>query len=541
MRPGKRKRWRYLRSLSFDNSTINPAIAAELARVLARATHLERLVFGWAERTLGAHPDLPPAFAAIKSIKHLVLEGGYQYTCRMLEAMHWPLETARLTRSEYKWDWHDPDRLDRMHPASLLRNACSTLKSLELDGWRDCSDVLPTYPIFPDLRSLRMKETWCPSTAQWVVTYPNLQSLTVRTTNGHLMEVAEDDLLEHALHRRLNLETHSTQTCWAQLESFEGTLLDLYLLGLPCRISSVSVDLCADSLQFFNPVMDHARPIHLNLRIDSLYIDIPVIGQCLQHAGLVDLRHLTLSISFYSLENEVRGDHIIRFLEHVLDALAPQSVEEFSLEVSCDEKSYVCNTDSAEDAPRRPPCLVKAWVHDVDVEDLARQIFVRVPSLTFPASIAHSSSTMNQDMDIPAVFLPEHLRLGLTNWAEYKHAIETACALTGWQRQDALCQAIITLNVRDFPRLGISAGKAVPARDVWAALVALHTPKKRWWTIFKPDWARPLTRLEWVLVGSLFFVMIWLGSMQLELEMERAAFLARVNDAYRRSYSGYRY
>lgn len=183
---------------------------------------------------------------------------------------------------------------------------------------------------------------------------------------------------------------------------------------------------------------------------------------------------------------------------------------------------------------------------------------------------------MNQDMDIPAIFLPEHLRLGLTNWAEYKHAVETACALTGvsehltrarmppggilgfaddpfqpeemydyelneWQRQDALCQAIITLNVRDFPRLGIPAGKAVPARDVWAALVAVHTPKKRWWTIFKPDWARPLTRLEWVLVGLLFFVMILLGSMQLELEMERAAFLARVNDAYRRSYSGYRY
>lgn len=314
MRPGKRKRWRYLRSLSFDNSTINPAIAAELARVLARASHLERLVFGWAERTLGAHPDLPPAFAAIKSIKHLVLVGGYQYTCRMLEAMHWPLETAKLTRSEYKWDWHDPDRLDRMHPASLLRNACSTLKSLELDEWRDCSDILPRYPVFPDLRSLLMKETWCPSTAQWVVTYPNLQSLTVRTINGHLMAVAGDDLLEHALHRRLNLETHSTQTCWPQLESFTGTLLDLYLLGLPCRISSVSVDLCADSLRFFTPVMDHARPIHLNLRLNSLDIDIPVIGKCLQHAGLVDLRRLTLSITFYSLENEVRGDHINRFL-----------------------------------------------------------------------------------------------------------------------------------------------------------------------------------------------------------------------------------
>ncbi|KAI0708826.1 hypothetical protein C8T65DRAFT_206357 [Cerioporus squamosus] len=84
------------------------------------------------------------------------------------------------------------------------------------------------------------------------------------------------------------------------------------------------------------------------------------------------------------------------------------------------------------------------------------------------------------ETNIPALFLPAHLRLGATNWKEFKQAIETVCRVAGvednltcgwragqwsaeecdeWAERDELCKAIITLNIRDFSSYGVSVGK----------------------------------------------------------------------------------
>ncbi|RPD64228.1 hypothetical protein L226DRAFT_376137 [Lentinus tigrinus ALCF2SS1-7] len=139
------------------------------------------------------------------------------------------------------------------------------------------------------------------------------------------------------------------------------------------------------------------------------------------------------------------------------------------------------------------------------------------------------------ETNIPALFLPAHLRLGATNWKEYKQAIETICRIAGvednltperhggrqdedWAERDELCKAIITLNVRDFPRYGVSAGKETPAHDVWAQLVKIHSPK-RWCGLFKLEWIRPLTRLEWMLlmVAVVFAVLLAVCATDLKL------------------------
>ena len=132
---------------------------------------------------------------------------------------------------------------------------------------------------------------------------------------------------------------------------------------------------------------------------------------------------------------------------------------------------------------------------------------------------------MNQDIpDIPAIFFPEPLRLGTASWPEYKHAVETACELTGvsanlasspargpallavdkadWQRQDELCKAIITLNIKNFPRFHIPAGRDVPARAVWARLVAIHSP----------SWCQQLTVL---VLAALLVLVFALGAWSL--------------------------
>ncbi|KAI0708822.1 hypothetical protein C8T65DRAFT_206230 [Cerioporus squamosus] len=129
---------------------------------------------------------------------------------------------------------------------------------------------------------------------------------------------------------------------------------------------------------------------------------------------------------------------------------------------------------------------------------------------------------LQPDMNVSALYLPAHQRLGATKWPEFKHTIETICRVVGvedhltsetpvgewypedWAARDELCKAIITLNVRDFPRYGVLAGKDTPAHAVWAHLVKIHEP--RFGGLFK--WLRPLTMLEWALLG-LVILLLW--------------------------------
>ena len=296
MRPHKRKRWRHLRSLRILGDRISPHVAEALARVIPRASHLESLVFHHAEKTLGAHPDLPLAFAAIRTVKHLVVDHGYQHTCRMLEAMHWPLETAVLNYSDFKADWQDQDVLSRMHPAALLKNSRATLKTLECESWCECSDTLDTYPVYPKLETLYLEGIWCPRAAQWPISYPSLKQLSVHTIDSHFMEEDEDDIAGHNANRLLNLNQYKTlPQKWNELEQFSGDALDLYLLGLTCRIRDLVLSLSSDSLQFFAPVIATARPTRLRLSITSNLFSQPV-PTYLQDPGLADLKSLELNV-----------------------------------------------------------------------------------------------------------------------------------------------------------------------------------------------------------------------------------------------------
>ncbi|KAI0819140.1 hypothetical protein BC628DRAFT_1342399 [Trametes gibbosa] len=77
---------------------------------------------------------------------------------------------------------------------------------------------------------------------------------------------------------------------------------------------------------------------------------------------------------------------------------------------------------------------------------------------------------MNEHIEIPGLFLPQRLRLGSTNWPEYRHAYPTRDERTKapneWLKEEDLCKAIITLNVKDFPRYNIRAGPDYHASEL---------------------------------------------------------------------------
>ncbi|KAM5534662.1 hypothetical protein V8D89_011674 [Ganoderma adspersum] len=406
MRPHKGKRWRHLRSLRFLSEPISPRVAETLARVIHRASHLESLTFEHAERTLGAHPDLPLAFAATRTVKHLVIDYGYQHTCRMLEAMHWPLESAVLNHTDYIPEWHDMDILNRLHPAALLKNSRATLKVLECDSWSECSDILHTYPVYPKLESLYLEGVWCPRAAQWAISYPSLKQLSVHTIDSHFMEVGDEDMAVHNANRLLNLTEYTEQTQqWNELEEFSGDALDLYLVGLTCRIRDTVLSLCSDSLQFFAPVMATARPTRLRLSITTDLFSQPV-PTYLQDPGLADLKSLEINVVTWvgrtgdRDEGDTDVDH---FLGYALDALRRASAREFTFHLAIERYGSrrilpppspepddpVEQNGPAANRPAAPAAAVEAppvsavetWAITTDFDALVHRFLDEVPSL----------------------------------------------------------------------------------------------------------------------------------------------------------------
>ncbi|RPD64221.1 hypothetical protein L226DRAFT_569686 [Lentinus tigrinus ALCF2SS1-7] len=384
MRPGKRKRWRYLRALVFDGGPVSSVVAAELARVIPRAIKLERLTFQRAEATLSAHPDLALALAALPSVRHVRIENGYQHTCRMLEAMQWPLESVSLNKTNYTRSWRDSDKLDRLHPARLLQNSRTTLKFMKCQSWTECSDVLPTYPVYPEVHTLIVEDVWCPRSAQWAKSFPDLKRLTVGTIEGHFME-DEGNLQEYAAARRRNMNEYAhteEATVRTTLESFAGGPLDLYLLGLPCRIRNISISVCEESLNFFTTAMEVALPTYLNLRISHSLLRAPAtsLPVCLLSPGLRELERLSLSFSYTVPDHDSSMDEI---LELIFSALLRLSLREFSLTMDYRKFPY-CREGSDDDGPLHlepPGCPVEGWFTNFDPKKLAQEFVDLIPSL----------------------------------------------------------------------------------------------------------------------------------------------------------------
>ncbi|PIL25848.1 hypothetical protein GSI_11601 [Ganoderma sinense ZZ0214-1] len=391
MRPYKHKRWRHLRFLHLRDAPISPGVAKALAKAIPRASHLSYLEFEDAEKTLGAHPDLPLAFAALRAVKDIVIDHGYHHTCRMLEAMKWPLESAELKHSDHEFD---RDCRHRIHPAALLKNSQATLKTLECSLWSDFDDVLDTYPVYPHLESLHV-EIWCPSVAHWAVSYPNLKRLHVNTLDDLFMKEANEDQLDrYAAIRSHNLEEHMAQEQqWVELDEFDGhTALDLYLLGLPCRVRAVSFALCPSSLRFFAPAMETARPTALTVFITSELFSQPV-PTYLEDPGLVDVKALGIDVQVWAggTAGDVDVTHVDRFLEHVLRLLQQASAQRFSLclevERLDDPPLSDYDTDDQDERRLRPPAPPRAvspietWINGTDLGALVRRFHDEVPSL----------------------------------------------------------------------------------------------------------------------------------------------------------------
>ncbi|PIL22733.1 hypothetical protein GSI_15426 [Ganoderma sinense ZZ0214-1] len=298
MRPYNLKRWHHLDILCLGHEPISPVVAEDFTKLIPHASHLQSLEFEDAEETLRTHTDLAPSFAALQTIKHIIIVRGNQHTCSMLEAMRWPLESAMLHRTLFGLSWHDPDLLGRMHPATPLKNGRATLKYLNCHDWSGSAPSLPTYtyPVYPKLEALTVTNTRCSQAVQWAISYPALKSLSVQTVESisHHFHVDEALLADARMLNIHKLATHGQP--WGELEYFHGSVLDLYLLGFTCRIRHLYswLNTSVDTLHF-SPIMATARPTLLTLLMSVGLLYPPTTY--LHAPGLADVKNLELHVT----------------------------------------------------------------------------------------------------------------------------------------------------------------------------------------------------------------------------------------------------
>ncbi|KAM5539428.1 hypothetical protein V8D89_006880 [Ganoderma adspersum] len=339
MRPYNLQRWRHLDTLCLSHEPISPLVAEEFSKLIPYVSCLRYL--------------------------------------EMLEAMHWPLESAALRHTTFKPGLPDQDLLDRMHPATLLKNARATLKHLDCHDWGGRTPFLHICPVYPKLESLSVTSVPCPRAVQWAVSYPALKWVSVQTftTSRALVDMDEALLADQMTARLLNMNELATQgQPWGELERLHATVLDLYLLGFTCRIRELWLDISIHTSPFFAPVMATARPTDLALSMCIGLIHPP--PTYLRDPSLTDMKILTLDITVWvdgSNGNEEDVD-IESFLGHVLDLLRRASVRKFALYLTI--QRAIGNSDEAV-----PLFAAETWAKDTDLEALAQHFLEEVASL----------------------------------------------------------------------------------------------------------------------------------------------------------------
>ncbi|KAI0708828.1 hypothetical protein C8T65DRAFT_609361 [Cerioporus squamosus] len=418
MRRNQRRRWCFLRSLEFSDADIHPSVAGELGRVISRASRLEVLFFEHAENTLRAHPQLGLSLAAIPTVKHIELHFVAQHACRMLEAMSWPLESAILQESIHDPFWLEPDKGERMHPAALLKNARTTLQTIKYDMWSDYDFYLPDYPVYSALHTFRFDSAWLPPTTQWPLSYPNLKSLELWSIDGD----GECPMDECTATRLTNMSEYGTSKPygWPELEHFSGRVLDLYILGLPCRIHDVRIRASSDSVECLEAALSNARPSSITVDIwdDTLFqgrdpdLELP---SHLRIPGMAEVKFMKLNIVATGPRRSVNFG---AFLEETLDALSHLHVQELVLYVEypdCRDRSRRMIAPDASDSeeefrravrvrsPSPSPCPLQVWAETVDALAVARRAFSTVRSLKSFELIIHPPYTIRMRHPIGSI------------------------------------------------------------------------------------------------------------------------------------------
>ncbi|KAI0768451.1 hypothetical protein BD413DRAFT_125581 [Trametes elegans] len=220
------------------------------------------------------------------------------------------------------------DQLRHYHPLSICQKLAPTLERMKC---RFCTihivDYAP-FPTYPNVRYLKLDDDQ-PRLMPWIDACPNVRHLSSFTLRGEWPDIDEEGEEIWDETRERNLSDQRAHGSWEHLEEYTGSsVLELYLLGLTCRIPKLSIgtikaiDLASLRL---NAVLAEARPIHFAFapeRLPSIFEGEHGIVALLREPGASYIETLELQLPDWAILEDGYATDFEPILRKLLDAIA---------------------------------------------------------------------------------------------------------------------------------------------------------------------------------------------------------------------------
>ena len=260
-------RMRSLGRLTLDiNLSLSLSVAKRFRKMLERLGPISRLTdltILCLEPLLSSHPPLAKAIAGLTSLKDVDFQDVGKLSLKMLKSMKSELETADIGFERSKGDTSEDFIMSLAQYSSSLR--CLSVRG-DTGYTEDPQDGDPQYPHVSDLT---LDEPESHITWHYTRAFPNLKKLSVVTMNHGLYDADEDFRAENVA----QLRRHG---CWESLDSFDGAVIMLWMLGLSCPVSELSLEAdCSITPEIFRTCLLPTRATRLSISIFqfSLFLD----------------------------------------------------------------------------------------------------------------------------------------------------------------------------------------------------------------------------------------------------------------------------
>ncbi|KAL1943172.1 hypothetical protein VTO73DRAFT_4247 [Trametes versicolor] len=320
---------------------------------------LTRLTIYDSEEVLGLHPALPEAIAGLRTLLQLNVSFVGPRTVRMLKAFQSTLFWADISiESEVELPLEDKN------PMLLLHGSRDSLRDLSATF----SVSTPDSPQYPLLTTLRLSYTDAPRTQHYVHAFPHLRTLTTWDCCGwgHGESIEELRIQNQSEQERLGT--------WPALESYQGTIMNLYLLGIRCPIRTVALSHFEDELEpeMLHAVLGDARPRRLQLRIEGGYwLVAPEFLETFTRPGVEALRRFELIVQ---LEEADRTMCVYTTLDSILLSIVRPLKDLVSFKLCFDCSSIKRDRYGMKTRQNDPLERHEQDLADWDIDDYAHRI-----------------------------------------------------------------------------------------------------------------------------------------------------------------------
>lgn len=151
----------------------------------------------------------------------------------------------------------------------------------------------PDSPQYPLLTTLRLSYTDAQRTQHYAHAFPHLRTFTTWDCCGW----GYGESIEER--RTQNQSEQERLGTWPALESYQGTIMNLYLLGIRCHIRTLALSHFEDALEpeMLHAVLGDARPRRLQLRIEGGYwLVAPELLETFTRPGVEELKRFELIV-----------------------------------------------------------------------------------------------------------------------------------------------------------------------------------------------------------------------------------------------------